>query len=201
MKPKSIINALSIFQANHGCLTTTRALGLGIQARTLYQMRDAGLLTQESRGLFRLAALPPWSYPDLTVVALRIPRGVICLVSALHFHGLTTQIPHQVDLALMKQTEKPRLSYPPLRFVWMGVESFRSGVEQHELDGVPVNMYSVAKTIADCFKFRNKVGMDLALEALREGLNGRRCSVDEILHYARINRVARIIRPYIEALV
>jgi predicted transcriptional regulator of viral defense system len=151
-------------------------------------------------GIYRLAGSSAWGNPDLALVALRIPKGVICLISALHFHGLTTQIPHHVDVALLQYSEKPRLEYPPVRYVWMSKESFTAGIEQNNLEGVSVNVYGVAKTIADCFKFRNKIGMDLALEALREGLRQKRCSVDEILGFARINRVEKVIRPYLEAL-
>lgn len=200
MQSKTIQTAVNIFTQNQGYLKTTQAIRLGIQPRTLYQMRDAGLLVKESRGIYRLAGSSSWGNPDLALIALRIPKGVICLISALHFHGLTTQIPHHVDVALLQYSEKPRLEYPPVRYVWMSKESFTAGIEQNNLDGVSVNVYGVAKTIADCFKFRNKIGMDLALEALREGLRQKRCSVDEILGFARINRVEKVIRPYLEAL-
>jgi predicted transcriptional regulator of viral defense system len=200
MRSKTIQTAVNIFTQNKGYLKTTQAIRLGIQPRTLYQMRDAGLLVKESRGIYRLAGSSSWGNPDLALVALRIPKGVICLISALHFHGLTTQIPHHVDVALLQYSEKPRLEYPPVRYVWMSKESFTAGIEQNNLEGVSVNVYGVAKTIADCFKFRNKIGMDLALEALREGLRQKRCSVDEILGFARINRVEKVIRPYLEAL-
>jgi predicted transcriptional regulator of viral defense system len=163
-------------------------------------MRDTGLLVRESRGLYRLAESLPWSDPDLVLVARRIPKGVICLISALHFHDLTTQIPHQIDVALPQSSEKPRLEYPPTRFVWMGPKSFAAGVELHEMDGIYIHVFGVAKTIVDCFKFRNKIGMDVALEALREGLRQKRCSINEILGFARINRVERVIRPYLEAM-
>jgi len=200
MQTKAIQNAAKIFSKHRGTLNSAQAIRLGIQPRTLYQMRDTGLLVRESRGLYRLAESPEWSDPDLILVARRIPKGIICLISALHFHNLTTQIPHQVDVALPQSSEKPRLEYPPARFIWMGPESFKAGVELHDLDGVQVRVYSVAKTITDCFKFRNKIGTDIALEALRESLRQKRCSVDEILGFARINRMERVIRPYLEAL-
>lgn len=200
MQTKSIEIANEIFSQNLGHLSATQAISLGIQPRTLYKMRDAGLLVRESRGIYRLADSPFWSNPDLTLVALRIPKGVICLISALHFHGLTTQIPHKVDVALLQSSEKPRLEYPPVRIVWMGPKPFAAGVEMHNLDGVQVRVYNAAKTIADCFKFRNKIGMDVSLEALREGLRQKRCSADNILEFARIDRAERVIRPYLEAL-
>lgn len=200
MKNTSTQKAIEIFSQRNGFLSTTEAISLGIQPRTLYEMRDSGLLVRESRGLYRLADGPTWSNPDLALVALRIPKGIICLISALNYHGLTTQIPHRVDIALPQNSEKPRLAYPPTRFIWLSPKSFSAGVEQYDLDGVTLHVYSVAKTITDCFKFRNKIGMDVALEALRGGRRSRRFSVDEILDFARINRVEKVIRPYLEAM-
>lgn len=200
MQNKAFQVATKIFAQNQGTLKTTQAIRLGIQPRTLYQMREAGTLVRESRGIYRLADSPVWSNPDLALVALRIPKGVICLISALNFHRLTTQIPHQVDVALPQYSEKPRLKYPPVRFVWMSKAAFSSGIEQNDLEGVRIRVYSVPKAIADCFKFRNKIGLDVALEALRESLGQKRCSVDEILAFARIDRIEKIIRPYLEAL-
>ena len=161
---------------------------------------SAALLIQEGRGLYRLANEQIWSDPDLAVVSLRVPKGVVCLISALYFHQLTTQIPHEVYLALPKDSEKPRLQYPPIRFFWVSPVPFKAGIEKHTIDNVEVKVYSVAKTIADCFKFRNKIGMDVALEALREGLSQRRCTPEQILRFARINRVERVMLPYLEAL-
>jgi predicted transcriptional regulator of viral defense system len=164
-------------------------------------MRDAGLVVQESRGLYRLAETPVGSYPDLIHVALRVPKGVICLISALAFHDLTTQIPHYVYLALPQYSEKPRIEYPPLRIFWVSPEPFLAGIEEHVLDGTPVRIFSLEKTVADCFKFRNKIGLDVALEALKDCLRTRRCQIDVLEKYARIDRVEKVIRPYLEALL
>lgn len=193
-------SALKIFQKKHGVMRSSQAFEEGIQPRTLYQMRDSGLLVQEGRGLYRLANEQIWSDPDLAIVSLLIPKGVICLISALYFHQLTTQIPHEVYIALPKDSEKPRLKYPPTRFFWISPEPFKAGMEKHSLDNVEVKVYNVAKTITDCFKFRNKVGMDVALEALREGLRQKKCTPNEILRFARVNRVERVMLPYLEAL-
>lgn len=192
--------ALRIFEKNK-VMHSSEIFEQGIQPRTLYQMRDEGLVIQEGRGLYRLANEQIWSDPDLAVVSLRIPKGVFCLISALYFHRLTTQIPHEVYMALPKDSEKPRIQYPPTRFFWISPESFKAGIEKHIIDNVEVKVYSVAKTIADCFKFRNKIGMDVALEALREGLNQKRCTPEQILRFARTNRVERIMLPYMEALI
>jgi len=193
-------SALKIFEKNNGVMKSSQVFEEGIQPRTLYQMRDSGFLIQEGRGLYRLANEQVWSDPDLAVVSLMIPKGVICLISALYFHQITTQIPHEVYVALPKDSEKPRVTYPPIRFFWISPEPFRAGVEKHKKDHVEIKIYSAAKTIADCFKFRNKVGMEVALEALREGLRQQRCTPNEILHFARVNRVERVMLPYLEAL-
>lgn len=198
---KSIERAREIFLEHRGWLQTGRAIQLGIAPRTLYAMRDTGLLIQESRGIYRLAGAPGWVDTDLTLVALRIPKGVVCLISALAFHNLTTQIPHQVYLALPKDAEKPRLTFPPVKFFWLSPDVFLAGIENHELDGPTVRVYSVEKTLADCFKFRNKIGLDIALEALKAYRNTQGFDSELLLHYARIDRVERIIFPYLEALV
>lgn len=201
MASKSILRATTIFRTHNGYLRTSEAIRLGIAPRTLYTMRDRSLLEQVSRGIYRLTELPELANPDLVEVALRIPKGVICLISALAFHNLTTQIPHQIDLALRQHSAKPRLDYPPLRFFWLSPSSYQAGIEEHLLDNVPVRIYSVEKTIADCFKFRHQIGQNVALEALKDYFISRRFQIELLLNYARINRVERIMRPYMEALI
>ena len=196
---QAINEALRVFEKNK-VMRSAEIFEQGIQPRTLYQMRDDGLLVQEGRGLYRLADEQIWSDPDLALVSLRIPKGVVCLISALYFHRLTTQIPHEVYMALPKDSEKPRIQYPPTRFFWISPEPFKAGIEKHILDNVDVKVYGLAKTIADCFKFRNKIGMDVALESLREGIGQKRCTPEDILRFARINRVERIMLPYVAAL-
>lgn len=195
----AIKSALRVFEKNK-VMRSAQIFAQGIQPRTLYQMRDDGLLVQEGRGLYRLANEQIWSDPDLALVSLHIPKGVICLISALYFHQVTTQIPHEVYVALPKDSEKPRIQHPPTRFFWISPEPFKAGIEKHTMDNVDVKVYGVAKTIADCFKFRNKIGMDVALEALQEGLRQKRCVPEQILRFARIDRVERIMLPYLEAL-
>ena len=170
MRTDTIQRALTIFRQHPGALHASQAIRLGIAPRTLYALRDVGQLVELSRGLFQLPETPLRANADLVQVAMRVPKGVICLVSALAFHSLTTQIPHAVYLALPLDAEKPRLTYPPLRLFWLSAPVYSAGVEQHVLDGVTVRMYSREKTIADCFKFRNKIGLEIALEALKEGL-------------------------------
>ena len=188
------------FQRSGGVLRTAQALRAGVHPRDLYDLRDAGVLECISRGVYRLADLPPLAEPDLATVAMRIPKAVIALVSALHFHGLTTEIPHEVSVALPPGTARPRLDWPPLRVVWLSGTMFSSGIETHERDGVRLRVYGAAKTVADCFKFRNRLGIEVAVEALRTGLEQRRFTPAEVLRAARTCRVGRIVRPYLEAL-
>lgn len=193
-------SVIKIFQMHNGVMKSSQLFKLGVQPRILYAMRDNGLVLQEARGLYRLANEQVWSDPDLAVVSLLIPKGVICLISALYFHQMTTQIPHEVYVALPKDSEKPRIKYPPTRFFWISPEPFQAGIENHKVDSVDIRVYSVAKTIADCFKFRNSIGMDVALEALREGLRQKKATFNEIQRFAQIDRVEKIMQPYLEAL-
>ena len=179
----------------------SEALGLGVSRYALYSLVEAGLVERLARGLYQLASLPPVSYPDQVVVARRIPNGVLCLISALCFHNLTTQIPHVVWVAIPPRLRYPRVDWPPIRAVRFGGEIHTAGVETHVLDGVAVKVYCAEKTIADCFRYRNKVGLDIALEALREYWRERRQpDVAALIHYARICKVDRVMRPYLEIL-
>jgi predicted transcriptional regulator of viral defense system len=164
-------------------------------------MCDVGLLVKESRGLYRLADLPPLSNPDFVQVAIRVPSSVICLISALSFYQLTTQIPYKIYIALPREVKAPRVEYPPLDIVYLSKMPYSAGIEKHVLDGIEVRIYSREKTITDCFKFRNKIGLDIALEALKDYLRQPNRNIQELLAYARINRVEKIIRPYLQAVL
>jgi len=199
MKPETIEKALDAFRQHDNILRTSQAIQLGIAPRTLYALHDAGLLVKVTRGVYRLAEAEPLSNADLIQVALRIPKGIICLISALSYHNLTTQIPHQVYVALPLDAEKPRLSYPPVRLFWLSKPVYSAGIEEHLMDGTTVFIYIREKTIADCFKYRNKIGLDIAIEALKEGI-AQDCDIELIMEYARVDRVEKIMRPYMEAL-
>lgn len=183
-----------------GVIRTAQAIRAGVHPRTLYALRDSGFLERLERGLYRLAELPEVGDPDLITVALKVPAGAICLISALAHHELTTQIPHEVSVALPRHTEYPRMRFPPIRVYWFSDQAMASGVDVHTIDGVRVRIFSAEKTIADCFKYRNKLGLDVALEGLRLYCRGRRPNLDELMHYARIDRVQNVIRPYLEAI-
>jgi predicted transcriptional regulator of viral defense system len=191
---------VELFRQHGGGLRMSEALRLGIHRKTLYAMRDAGVLEPVTRGLYRLASLDPLAHPDLVTVAKRIPQGVLCLISALSFHELTTQVPHTIDVALERGTRKPRLDHPPARFFWFSGPAFHDGIENHKLDGVPVRIYDPEKTVADCFRYRNQLGMDVVLEALRLWRGRRRKKLDAMLKYARVRHVERAMRPYLEAM-
>ncbi len=193
--------AATIFENHGGILRTAQALKAGIHPKTLYAMRDSGVLERISRGVFRLSDSPPLSNPDLVTVAARVPSGVICLISALSFHEITTQIPHDVHVALPRGAEEPRLDYPPIRTYRFTGEAFTSGVDAYDLDGVSISIYSPEKTLADCFKFRNKVGLDTVVEAIRFYRERRSIKVDDLMRYAKICRVNRVMRPYLEAIL
>ncbi len=159
------------------------------------------MIERVTRGLYRWSALPPLSDPDLVAVASRVPKGVICLISALVFHDITEQIAHEVHLAIPRGIRVPRIDWPPVRGFRFSFASYDSGIEEHTIDGVTVQIYSAAKTVADCFKFRNTVGTDTAVEALRLALNRGKAKPAEVELYSRVCRVERVMAPYLEALL
>lgn len=193
--------ALDFIQQAGGTVRASQALALGIHPRTLYHLRDEGKLIELSRGVYRLADLPWPDHPDLVTVAIRVPKGIIGLVSALAFHNLTTRIPHWVDIMLPKGSKTPRLSYPPIRAFHVSPLAYEAGIETQVVDGVSVRIYSAEKTIADGFKFRNRIGLDTVIEAVQLGLEREIVTVAGILQFARICRVEKVVTPYLEALI
>lgn len=193
--------AKKLIRDKSGIVRTAEALQAGIHPRTLYELRDAGELVQVSRGVYRLADQQPMSNVDIVTVAARIPRAVICLVSALAFHDITTQIPHTVSIALERGAEPPRLDYPPLTIHRFSGDTLNQGIQEHTVDGITVRVYSSEKTLADCFKFRNQLGMDVVMEALKLYKARSSFDVGELLKYGRICRVEAIMKPYIEAML
>lgn len=189
----------AVFRAYGGQLRMHEALAAGLSRYQLYKLRDEGVIEAISRGLYRLADLPPISNPDLVTVASRFPKAVVCLVSALSFHGITTQIPHQVHLAVARQARLPELDYPPVQGYRFADVAFDAGIETHKIDHTTIRIYSPEKTLADCFKFRNKIGQDVALEALQLYKTRLKARPAEILKYAKLCRVEQVMRPYLEA--
>lgn len=193
--------AIRLIRDSGGMVHSSKAFRVGIHSRTLCQLREEGILELVSRGIYRLADQATISNPDLVTVAMRIPKAVICLISALAFHELTTQIPHAVYIALKKGAEPPRLEYPPISVHRFSAVSLNAGIEQHLLDGVKVRIYSPEKTLADVFKFRNKIGMDVVLEALNLYKTRKAFNLGELLKYAGICRIEKVMRPYLEAMI
>lgn len=199
---KRLAMARQVFTEHGGMLRTSEAIRLGIHPRKLYALRDSGEIEHVGRGLYRLSTAPPLTSPDLVPIAIRIPRGVICLISALAHHGLTTQVPHAVDFALPSHAQVPRIDGVPLRVFWYSEPSFSAGIEVVMIDKVPVRVYSSEKTVADCFKYRNKIGLDVAIEALRAYRERtRKPDFQTLARFARIDRVDKIMRPYLEAML
>ncbi|MGE4420608.1 MAG: type IV toxin-antitoxin system AbiEi family antitoxin domain-containing protein [Sulfurimonas sp.] len=192
---------VKIFRKCGGQLRMSEAIEHGITRYMLYSFRDKGIIDQISRGVYRLSELPPVSNPDLVTVALRYPNAVVCLISALSFHEITTQIPHKVSIAIPRNSYPPSLEYPPLLVHRFTDQAYQAGIEEHQIDGVTVKVYSQEKTLADCFKFRNKIGMDVVLEALKLYKRRKKFDHRKILEYAKICRVDKIVRPYLEAII
>jgi predicted transcriptional regulator of viral defense system len=190
-----------IIEKHNNIIGTAEAIRSGIHPRTLYQLRDNGVINKISRGVFRLAEQDSITNPDLVTVAKRVPHAVICLISALSFHNITTQIPHSVSIALKRGSESPRLDYPPITIHRFSDAALNEGVEKHTIDGINVNIFSPEKTIADCFKFRNKIGMDVVLEALKLYKSRKKFNLPDMLKYAIICRVENVIRPYLETII
>ena len=167
----------------------------------LSRLCEAGKLQRIGRGLYVLPDSNVTEHHSLAEACKRVPKGVVSLLSALRFHNLTTQSPFEVWLAIGEKAWRPRMEYPPLRIVRFSQATLNAGVEKHQIEGVTVHVYSPAKTVADCFKYRNKIGLDVAIEALRECWRSRRCAMDDLWHYADICRVQNVMRPYLESLV
>ena len=195
-------NILKIFKQHHGLLRTGEARRLGIRPANLYRLCEAGVIERVRWGLYQLAQAPDTAYPDLVLVASQAPHAVICLISALAFHELTTQIPHVVDIAIDTHARRPTVDYPPVRTFFFSGPALRAGVETHLIAGRPVPIYSAEKSLADVFKYRHKIGLDVALEALKFYLQSRRRPpLDKLLEYARLCRVEKVMRAYVEALL
>lgn len=193
--------AIKLFKKNQGLLRTAEAIRLGIHPRTLYQMRDEGLLERLAKGVYRLVEIPDFSEPDLVLVSKKIPQGIICLISALAYHEITTQIPHFVYVAIPSKARASRLEYPPLRYFRCSEKVYSSGVEIKLIGGYPVKIYSIEKTLADCVKFRNKIGMDVVIEALKLYWQRKGTQIDKLYEYAKINRVEKVLQPIMETIV
>ena len=172
----------------------------GIPRLYLRMAADKGLVMQVGRGLYVARGSRPTQHHSVAQASKRVPHGVVCLLSALRFHDLTTQSPFQVWLAISDKARLPKIDNPPLRIVRSSQKTLAYGVQEHRIEGVNVRIFSPAKTVADCFRYRNKIGLDVALEALRECRRKRRATSDELWQAAKVCRVANVMRPYLESL-
>jgi len=174
---------------------------LGVPKRYLGRLCADGFLVKTGRGMYMTAGVPETIHLGLAQATKAVPRSVVCLLSALRFHEIGTQNPHQIWIAMDRRAARPRVVYPNMKVVRFSGRSLIDGIEEHDIVGVRVRVYNPAKTVADCFKYRNKIGLDVAIEALRETVRGRKCTIDELWRFAKICRVSRVIRPYMEAML
>ncbi|MCH9612935.1 MAG: hypothetical protein S4CHLAM102_14350 [Chlamydiia bacterium] len=192
--------AIHTFEEAGGTLSMSEALDRGIHRRDLYRLRDEGDITTHAKGLYRLSDLPEAQHPDLITVSKKVPRGVICMTSALAFHELTTQIPHTVHLAIPDKAHRPKIEYPPIECYWYSSQMLSTGADIYHLDGCDVAIFNIEKSLIDCLKFRNKVGRDLAIEALKSYWQRRNTNLDLLYTYAKRFRVYSILKPIMETI-
>lgn len=192
--PKKILRAKSSVFRTHDLEAT------GVSRPTIAKLASKGVLHRVGRGLYVKANADVGENHTLAEIGRRVPNGVVCLLSALRFHGLTTQSPHEIWIAINGRAWNPKIDYLHLRVVRFSGAAFSEGWKHHTIEGVTVRIYDPAKTVADCFKYRNKIGLDLAIEALREAWRSRACTMSELTRYARICRVSNVMKPYLESL-
>ena len=185
----------------HGIMRLCDLKSRGVNPATLARLVEEGVLHRPSRGLYELAGAEIDIAHSLAEIAKRIPKGVICLVSALQFHEITLQLPSRVWVAIGSKDRKPSVEYPPVRIARFSEKALTLGVETHHIDAVPVPIFDPAKSIVDCFRFRKDVGLDVALEALRMGWRSRKAKPDDITRYAQELRIWSVVRPYLESVL
>lgn len=195
-QPQRVLTLL----AQKGLLRPSDLDAIGVPRIVLTRMTAAGLLEKVERGLYRLPDSLGSEHESLVTIATKVPQAVFCLLTALQFHELTTQLPRQVWIAMPRGSHAPKIDYPPLKMIQVTGEAYTEGIEVVEHDQTPLRVYNVAKTVADCFKHRHKIGLDVALEALKDARAKRKVTADDLWHYAKICRVANVMRPYLEML-
>jgi predicted transcriptional regulator of viral defense system len=197
-KTKKLID---FFKRQKGIARFSAVLKAGFHPEMLLSLEKEGTVEKIGRGFYKLQEGQALSNPDLVLAALKIPKGIVCLVSALSFHEATDEVPHAVDLAIPRGSRANKIDFPPVRFYRFNPEAWKAGIEEHKIDGHIVRIYNLAKTVADCFKFRNKIGPDIAREALKAAVAEKRVSPKEIMYFAKICRVTRIVKPLLETLI
>jgi predicted transcriptional regulator of viral defense system len=198
--PKSKADKLRNLATKRQIITAADAAQLGVPRTYLSRLARQGLLEKIARGLYTSPAFSPSEHASLVDAFYQVPKGVICLLSALRFHNLTTQSPREVWIAIGHKAWAPKISSPPVRFVRMSGPTLQFGASEHHVSGRVIRVFTAAKTVADCFKFRYKIGLDVAIEALKESRRLKKASIDELWAAAKVCRVAKVIRPYLESL-
>lgn len=199
MHPSTHTQDVLALARRKGLLRPSDLVDLGVSRVVLARLTNNGQLEKVGRGLYRLANTNVSEHESLTAIATKVPQAVFCLLTALQFHELTTQLPRQIWIAMPRGSHAPKIEYPPIRMVQFTGEAFDQGIEVHKRDRVTLRVYGVAKTIADCFKHRNRIGLDAALEALKDARAKKKVPADTLWHFAKICRVANVMRPYLES--
>ena len=192
---------IQLFRENKNVLRFSQALDAGFLRKHLKALLDAGKIERIGRGFYKLTGSPDLSNPDFVTVALQAPKGVICLISALSYYNATDEVPHSVYVAIPRGLRARKINYPPVQYFHYAPKVWKNGIETRSIDGHSVRIYSLAKTVADCFKYRNKIGLDVAREALKIAVTEKKVRPTEIMRFAKICRIDNVIKPYVEALI
>jgi len=192
---------VKFFQKQEGILRFSTILKKGYHSDTLTSLEQEGIVEKIGHGLYKLSEYTIASHPDLVGACLQAPKGVVCLISALAFFEVTNEIPKAVDLAIPRGSRASKIKYPPVSFYQFTQKSWESGIEEHNIEGHTIKIYNLAKTIADCFKFRNKIGIDIARDALKTAITEKMVTPKTIMHYAKICRISNIIKPILESII
>ena len=192
---------INFLKKKGGLASYAEIIDAGFHKAILKAVLNSGQIQKIDRGLYRLSDGSTLSSPDLVAVSIKIPKGIVCLLSALAFHEATNEIPHYVDIAIPRGAHANKMKYPPVRFYRFASDTWKAGIEEHEIEDYKIKVYNLAKTIADCFKFRNRIGADVARDALKVAVTEKGIKPKEIIQYAKICRVDSIVTPILEAMI
>ena len=201
MPPKTHTTRLLDYVGTHGTVRPSDLVNIGIPRQVLKRLYDRGELVRRARGVYSLPDYEPTRHTDLATVCARSRTATVCLISALDFHELSTQIPHAVWLMIDRSGRRPKIDHPPIHIVYASGKSLTEGIHTHKIEGIEIKMTTPAKTVADCFKYRDHVGQDIAIEALRTCLRQKKATPSDIFEMAKIDRVVSVLAPYLEVLL
>lgn len=192
---------IDYFEKRGGIVRFSSLLKAGFHPDTLKALENEDKIEKVARGLYRLTHYTFGSHPDLVIASLQASKGIICLVSALSFYEATNEIPKYVDIAISTGSRANNIEYPPVRFYWFSPKTWEAGAEMHQAEGHKIKIYSLEKTVADCFKFRNKIGINVAREALKIAIKEKNIKPQDIMKYAKLCRVSKVVKPILETMV